>query len=279
MPFYDLHIHTKYSGCCKEDYDYTDVADQIPSEFDGFGVSDHCNYSRFKPSFLVSHRKQQDVLDLRGTGLVGLEITILNTKGDIGANPKYLSQLDYYLISEHVHIAKLFSEFFRVKKKMRKHLRTPERSHSKIRKTIINVAELMKAGIRANPNTILAHIWRFPRNVDYIDAYMLERTEEICDLALANEVAIELHRSFFMSLQNPKAPKTQGGYSSFEFADFLFRLLQKHQVKLALGSDAHRLGHVGRLENWQEVLAKYNISERRFVTTDDLKHKYHRTNN
>ncbi|MBD3352642.1 MAG: PHP domain-containing protein, partial [Candidatus Lokiarchaeota archaeon] len=200
---FDFHIHTKYSGCSRKhgEYDLIEAFNEVKSRgYDGMGVSDHCNYKSYKKpaNFLTTQRNKIQDQNLVGTLLLGLEITIINKKGDLGANPKYLDRLDYYIISEHCHLSKLFSEFFRLKKKFVKWIR--DGKEAKLKKTADYITDMTVNAVQRNPYSILAHIWRFTRGRGYYSPYTLDKTEEIIESLQNTPVAFELHNSMIHTL-------------------------------------------------------------------------------
>ena len=181
MQFYDFHIHTEYSGCSRKHgrYSYNDVADHIRNVgLDGFGVSDHCNYRAYKPNFLKIQKEQQKLRQLEDTGLVGLEVTILNRKGDLGLHPRYRKLVDYIIISEHSHIAKIGSEFYNTKKKVRSWIEKDYLQYlPRIEDIIKKLVELQVKGISRNSRSILAHVFHFPFNLRIVPPIIYEQVD------------------------------------------------------------------------------------------------------
>ncbi|MHA1822096.1 MAG: PHP domain-containing protein [Promethearchaeota archaeon] len=288
-------MHTKYSSCSRKHGEYTllDAYKTAKSRgYDGIGITDHCNYKGYKAPyyFLREQRKMIEDNNLSDNIKLGLEITIINKKGGLGVNPKYLKLLDFYIISEHCHLSKLFSDFYRLKDKFVKWLR--EGNKRKVDETIVFLKDLMINGIKKNPNTILAHIWRFSRNRGYHSIKTLEATEEIMDALQHNHVALELHSGLLNSLLLNDI-ENQNLHESYlkklspvfheeiitpkEYVKKIIKISKKYDVYYSFGSDAHQLkdiGIFGKLKSPNDLLAflkEVNISKKRIVTPEFFK--------
>lgn len=274
MPFFDFHIHTKYSSCSrrKGKYAYPDVAKQIPSlGLDGFGVSDHSHYRFTNASFLKKQKKQQNMLNLEEKGLVGLEITILNQRGDLGVHPRYLDLVDYKIISEHVHKSLPFSEFHGTKRKVRKWIKKDYDFYlPKINRIINESTNLKLNAINRHPRSILGHIFNFPLAVRIVPPILYERLDDVLEALQSAEVALELHHShihaYNLSKQDADAWKAAGDSNIREFFHHLFHRVKDYSLHYSLGSDAHRLPDMIPKDKWQNFIKQVNISESRLIT-------------
>jgi histidinol phosphatase-like PHP family hydrolase len=294
--FFDFHIHTKYSSCCKEDYVLTDAYKKAKERgYEGIGVSDHCNFKSYSaPSkFLMTQKNAITSNNLTDQLLLGLEITIVDRKGNLGVNPKYLKMLDYYIISEHVHIAKLFSEYYNMKQKFRTIITSGTKPYL-IPTYIQSVQELVVNGIKKNPHSINAHIWRFPRNVGYYSTELLDKTDLILEQLQNSAVAFELHNSFFSYFQltqeesNTIHTKNLSSiHKSFHetlvdpkrFVQELLKKASKYDIFYSLGSDAHKINDIGRFGSMQsadkliECLKSMNIPLKKIITPEFFKNR------
>lgn len=274
MPFFDFHIHTKYSLCSRRKgrYSYPDVAKKILSlGLDGFGTSDHSHYCFENNSFLKKQKKQQSKLHLEETGLVGLEITIQNQKGDLGVHPKYLDLVDYKIISEHVHKSLPFSKFHGTKRKVRKWINKDYDFYLPKIKRIINDSTTLKVNaINRNPRSILAHVFNFPVGLRIVPAILYERLDDVLEAMQTAEVALELHHShmygYNLSNQDADAWKAAGDSNIREFIRHLFRRAKDYSLHYSLGSDAHRLRDIFPKQKWQSFLEQVDISESQLIT-------------
>jgi histidinol phosphatase-like PHP family hydrolase len=272
---FDYHIHTKYSSCCKQDYNYLDVWKKI-QEFglDGFGTSDHSNYKSYNASFVYEQFKMQKENHLENKGLVGLEISIISKKGTLGVDPKILRDIDYKIISEHVHIAKPFSGFFTFKAHFQKLMKNYPKNENKIKKEFDNLLKLELNGIKNHPKSILAHIFRFPVNHGYFFNFLYDRVDQILETLQASNVALELHSSYVggIALTNDQAEEQKKGgdpeSNRFTFYEYLTKRIKDYSLKFALGSDAHRLDNLKPKSEWQDFLQKINVHESQLVTPE-----------
>jgi histidinol phosphatase-like PHP family hydrolase len=273
MPFFDFHIHTKFSSCCKQYYFYPDIWPRIKeSGLDGFGVCDHSNYRSFNASFVLEQKKQQKDLHLEQTGLVGLETSIVNRRGDLGVNPKLLPSLDYLILAEHVHVAKPFSGFFTFKAHMLKLMQDYPHTELKINKGLDKLLELELNGIRRNHRTIFAHILRFPVHLGFITPKVLEMTDIILESLQTYEIALELHSSFKngfnISPEKMKVSQFKSDYSMHEFFHHLAHRMRSYSLRYALGSDAHNLAHLYSKIKWQAFLEQIGVVESQLITPE-----------
>ncbi|MHA1341262.1 MAG: PHP domain-containing protein [Promethearchaeota archaeon] len=290
MRFFDLHVHTKYSSCCKQDYNLIDAYYKARDRgYAGIGISDHCNYKSYrKPAFFL--REQKDLINknkLNDKILLGLEISIINHKGDLGVNLEYLKMLDFYIISEHCHLSKPFSEFFRIKNKFKNWIQNyGSKKIEKIHGFIDYMGELMINAIKRNPKTILAHIWRFIRNRGFYTSYTYSLTEKIMESLQENEVALEIHSSMAHLLMLSKQESeeiyekiTNNVHFSLkediippkEYIEEIFKISKKYDIFYSFGSDAHRIEDIGKIgkikdaKSLPNLLKIIGISERKII--------------
>ncbi len=259
FPRWDFHVHTHYSGCCKEDYGVLEAWDQAKTnDFDGIGISDHCNYRAYNAGFIFDQKNLVEKNGLSENVKIGLEITIVDPKGRLGVHPKYLQALDFHIISEHLHIAKLFSPFYRVKHKIKRWYADPKNYQNKLRKFHANHRALYLNGIHQHPRSILAHVFRFTRGRQIFDPVLLELGEDICEAAQTSEVAIEVHSGFLKAALADPSPHR-------EFVLSFFRICQKYDLYYSLGSDAHNLRNVANFEDLPNALAILGVPTKRII--------------
>jgi histidinol phosphatase-like PHP family hydrolase len=287
---FDFHIHTKYSSCSAKHgpYDLIQAFNVVKAHgFEGMGVSDHCNYVGYtKPAtFLEEQRQLIDSHNLKDSLLLGLEISIINKKGDLGINPEYLKKVDYYIISEHCHLNRLFSDFYHLDRKFVKWVQ--EGNEPKIKKTVDFLTELMINGINNNPYSILAHIWRFTRGRSFYSQSTIEKTEMILDALQNKNVAMELHASIlgtlllsneenddaFNKIKKTVSPSLHDQLLSPRvYMEEIMKIAKKHDLYYSIGSDAHQLKNIGQFgpistaSRLKELLNKIGIKESKIIT-------------
>jgi histidinol phosphatase-like PHP family hydrolase len=272
MGFFDFHIHTRFSSCCKFNYGYPDVWKKIQDQgLDGFGVADHSNFPTFDASFILQHREDQKKLNLVNRGLVGLEISIYDKSGLLGVNPKFLSQLDYFILAEHVHIAKIFSGFFTFKAHFMKMLQNYPKTESKINKELDKLLDMELKGINRYPHSILAHIFRFPVNSKFVNSKILDLTDRLLDALQTNDSVLELHSNFLFGIQkegNQMNKKWGCEYSLHDFYENLSKRIKNYSIKFSLGSDAHNLANIHSKSTWSTFLQTITLPESALITPD-----------
>jgi histidinol phosphatase-like PHP family hydrolase len=264
MPFFDYHIHTKNSSCCKQDYTYLDVWQNIQKlGLDGFGVSDHYNYHKYDRSFIHSQRTVQQQNQLEKKGFIGLEISIMNYKGDLGLPKAFYSALDYMIISEHIHVAKPFSGFFSTKKRMLLWAKSYPQTKTKVDYELDRILHHVIEGIHKHPRAILGHICNFPVNHGFVPPKTLEMIDPILEALQSVGGILELHHNFYgiMTNDTEEPMKYKDCLTRKAFYNELTKRMHRYSIKFSLGSDAHRLDSLLSKAQWQTFLTKINISE------------------
>lgn len=273
MPFYDYHIHTKNSSCCKQDYIYLDVWQNIQRlGLDGFGVSDHYNYHKFDRSFIHGQRMMQKQHQLEKRGLIGLEISIMNYKGDLGLPKQFYSTLDYMIISEHLHVAKPLSGFFTTKKRMLLWAKSYPETKAKVDRELDRILHHVTEGIRNHPRAILAHVCNFPVNHGFVPPKTLDMIDPILDALQSANGFLELHHNFYSIMMNDteEPAKYKDCLPRKAFYTELTKRMHHYSLKFSLGSDAHRLDSLLSKTQWQSFLEKINISEAQLAVPSDF---------
>ncbi|HMF29907.1 MAG TPA: hypothetical protein VKK79_00725 [Candidatus Lokiarchaeia archaeon] len=261
----DWHIHTRYSSCCKEDYGVAEVWDAAEQAgLAGAGLSDHSNYPSFNANFVRSQREDIMNFGFQDNVRVGLEISIIDRKGKLGVNPKILGLLDFVMIAEHLHIARPFSEFSNVKKKILKWVESGD--NVKVQDLEQRTLELMCAGMQVNNGvTILAHPWRFFLSRRIYDPLLLDLTPRLCEVAQDRGVAIEMPGTHLGILTD-----REQNLPFWDFVREFWRLVSRYDVRISFGSDAHRLDKIGHFENLTSALNEFGLSPRRLLTLADV---------
>jgi histidinol phosphatase-like PHP family hydrolase len=283
VPYFDFHIHSKYSRCCKGKYTYKDIWERIQEcHLDGFGVSDHSHNKVYrKPEiFIPEYKKAQKELKLEKTGLVGLEVSIFNLKGDLGIHPRVIKLLDYLLISEHVHKAKPFTGIFRTKAKVKHWLKSFPEKEDKLLKEFDKVIDMQILSLEKNKHSIegqkiLAHIYKFVAGVGYLPQRIFERLDEVLAVLQSTDTALEIHKSHFSDyyLSDDEAQKRliAGENTRKDFIHYLYKRSKQFSLTYALGSDAHRLEEIKTKEEWMNFLQDLNISENQLVNPNTFR--------
>lgn len=252
-------MHTKHSSCCKQDYDVLDALRAARERnCEGIGVTDHSNYARFNAGFVADQRAAVLRAGEGDRVLVGLEASIVDSRGRLGIHPKFDRLLDYKVIAEHLHVAKPFSEFHRVKHKIRKWYADPAKHAPRLRRFHAKHRLLYLNALKENPGTVLAHPFRFFRSRGLLDPVLLDLAEEVAQQAQESRVAIEVHGKFLAAANGEPS-------SHREFVLQMFRAFAKYDLKYALGSDAHRLERVGHFPRLEEALRVLGVPAERVV--------------
>jgi histidinol phosphatase-like PHP family hydrolase len=275
MPFFDFHIHTHFSSCCKQDYGYQEVARHAAAiGLDGFGLSDHSYYTKRDLDVIIAHKKEQQSLNMENQGLVGLEISIFNKKGSLGVYQKALPLLDYKILAEHVHVAKIFSGFFTFKKKFIYLMQNYPANQPKIKKMLDQILEMQLNAIQRHPKSILAHLFRFPTTHGYFFHDLYEMMDEVLSALQSAESVLELHSNFVnginLTLEEANTRKKGGdkGISPLDYYKELSHRIKQYSIQFSLGSDAHRLENMHSKEEWTKFLEKIAVPEKSVITSN-----------
>jgi histidinol phosphatase-like PHP family hydrolase len=175
--------------------------------------------------------------------------------------------LDFLAIAEHLHIAKPFSEFYNVKKKVAQWARAG--SNSKIQDLARKALELSSAGMQVNQGVaILAHPWHFFLSRGIYNPILLDLTPRLCEVAQDRGVAIEMPASHLQILSDKEKNRP-----FWDFIRSFWREVSRHDVRISVGSDAHRLEDIGHFENLETALNEFGLSPRRLLMFDDIPSK------
>jgi histidinol phosphatase-like PHP family hydrolase len=268
FPFVDWHVHTRYSECCKENYGVFEVGETAEKAgLTGVGIADHSNDQQQNVKFLQTQRHEMITFGLQSRMRLGLEVTILDRQGHLGVNPKALDRLDFVLLAEHLHIAKMFNEFHGIKTKAPKW--HDAGNVEKLRDLGVRTHELMCAGLQSSPpHAILAHPWRFFLSKQIFEPELLELTPRLCEIAQERGIALEMpaaHLKVWLD-RDQQRPK-------YEFIRSFWRIVGKYDLRIALGSDAHHLEDVGACPDISPAFNDFGLSPLRLLRLDDVPFK------
>ncbi len=268
FPLVDWHVHTRYSSCCKEDYGVFEVG-QAAEELGlaGVGITDHSNYQRHNVKFLATQRQEMVTFGMQSRIRLGLEVTILDRKGNLGVNPKALERLDFIILAEHLHIAKMFSEFHKIKEKAVQW--RDEGDTEKIKDLGVQTQELMCAGLQSSsPHAILAHPWRFFLSRKIHEPSLIDLTPRLCEVAQERGIAIEMPGSHLRIWADRSQQRPD-----YEFIQSFWRVVSGYDVRIALGSDAHRLADLGVFPELSSAFNDFGLSPNRLLRLEDVPFK------
>ncbi len=283
MPYFDFHIHSKYSRCSRRKgiYGYEDIWERIQEcKLDGFGVSDHSHnkiYTR-PESFIPRYKKTQKELGLEKKGLVGMEVSIYNLKGELGIHPRVINLLDYIVFAEHVHKGKPFTGLYKKKNKVRYWLKQFPEKEDKILKEFDKVIDMQLLALYSNKNIIegpkiLAHIYKFVAGMGYLPQKIFERLDEVLEALQNTNTALEIHKShwdYYLSDMKAQERIIAGENTRKDFIHYLYKRAKNYSLIYSLGSDAHKLSEIKTKEEWKKFLQDLNISENKLLVPNSF---------
>ncbi|MBD3186421.1 PHP domain-containing protein [Candidatus Bathyarchaeota archaeon] len=277
----DYHVHTRQSGCCKEEYGIVDAAKVAASRGIRFlGITDHD--VPFKNGYLPRHRKIVDTLDIDGiTVHLGLEASIRNARGKIQVSSSNLSLLDFLSISEHVHIMPRWTLMRRGRKHLIESWWNDPTSQYQLEKFYTRHARMTQRAIERYQPDILAHPWRFPWHAGFLDKATIVAYQDTLEAAAKNGTCIEISKSamalvlsalegqgshYETFLDQEKFPRWKGKMEHevmepVAFFTVFFKICQQKNIKFTLGSDAHRMEDIGRYPPLDRVLGAIGIQQ------------------
>lgn len=263
----DHHVHTRVSGCCKESYDLVDAwARAQDLEIKHLGITDHD--VPFKNKYLfdqVARAREHDGLH------VGMEVTIRDGKGGIQVARRVLDQLDFLVLSEHVHVMPAHTIFKQARRNLQSWWRLPGKQHL-VDRFYSKLASMSTSAITRHEPAILAHPWRFPWHAGILDAATIDAYEPVLAAAARAGTRIEFSR-VVMGIAGrdldgtytmPGLPPWRGTWQHeterpVPFFTRFFAACKAHGLRLALGSDAHKLADVASFPDLDRTLQALGI--------------------
>jgi histidinol phosphatase-like PHP family hydrolase len=273
-PSSDFHVHTHYSGCCKETYGIKEAWDAARDRgIETLGISDHD--VPYKNQYL---KKQHAIASKLENVLLGMEVSIRYGDGKILVSRKNLQLLDYFLISEHIHIMPSWTLMKKGRKNFKSWWKDPG-ERFKIEKFYQKHAMMTYKALEKNKPDILAHPWRYPWHGGILDKATLEVYEKVLHLAGKLGVKIELSRSVMSLVISDLEGK---GVENFELEEFpswkgqmehelmrpveFFKLYSRscvaNGIEFTLGSDAHRLVDIANYPDLDKIIKTLAIPEK-----------------
>ncbi|MFX0101037.1 MAG: PHP domain-containing protein [Candidatus Hodarchaeota archaeon] len=278
-PASDFHVHTHYSGCCKETYGIKEAWNAARERgVETLGISDH------DVPFKNQHLKKQRVIvsELENV-MLGLEVSIRDGNGKIMVSRENLELLDYFLISEHIHIMPSWTLMKKGRKNFTSWWKNPQERY-KIEKFYKKHAMMTFKALERNKPDILAHPWRYPWHGGILDKATLDVYEKVLQKAAKLGVRIELSRSVMnlvisdiegrgvKSINIEEFPSWKGemDHELMQPLEFFKRYAKNclaNGVEFSLGSDAHKLAEIGNFPNIDNFIKVLDIPENKIVQT------------
>lgn len=266
--FGDFHVHTRVSGCCKEDYGIKEawlVAQERGAA--AIGITDHD--VPFKNGYMKGHRAVTNELD--GVYL-GIEVSIRSETGKIAVSKEILGMVDYYTISEHVHIMPFWTLMKQTRKGFRSWWKDDSKRH-KVEKFYKKHAAMTVNALRRNDADVLTHPWRFPWHPGILDVATIEVSLPVLDEIARKGMHIELSERVLGLVQReidgegPQHPDLLPWKGIFEhriagapeFFSLYFQEVTSRGIGIVLGSDAHRLADVANFEGIEGQLKAMHL--------------------
>lgn len=245
MTKYDLHTHTKYSD------GHLTVRNQIRSAeamgLDCVAITDHY-YEGMGPTDPARFRQYLEEIEREGNQspvhvLKGLEVTVVNTKGDLSASPEVMAPLDFVL----AELSRTTEGSF---------LNPPDNKEE----LIDNVTRCMIEGCRHERVDAFAHPFNvgwFPialRPLDFSEA----RLREIAHAFRDSGTAFNIITPMVLWFPEMPVPDIAREYTQ------VVRVFAAEGVRFVMGSDDHWTG-VGNLAWAEMVLEAAEVPQSQYV--------------
>lgn len=258
----DLHIHTLYSPCCESKYSIEDVVrTALAKGIHTIGISDHChletNLEAMDDIIRVIEETRVRYPGLRI--LFGLEADLLTVDGELSVPDEFMRKTDYIIVGIHhilaggiclpveskgkVPLMKGKSELFDIV------------NNFSIQDLINDWYSALMKVITDGRVNILAHPVQWP----------FLRLEDCVSRKITNDISKEIptdmiEKLAYASIQKNIYWEINNDYLQYgESFRRIFRKVADCGVRFSLGSDAHELDAVGRLDNAFHFMRMCNI--------------------
>jgi histidinol phosphatase-like PHP family hydrolase len=263
FPRMDLHNHTEATAPYQQgDSNFLPYYEKgKDAHLDFMGITDHFHYFWQNTKYVVNQRQHLNTHTYQQPKVfLGVEQTILD-HGTIGIRNSGLVPLDYIIISVH-----WMSYGGRLG---RKELAPILKDSRKLQK-LIDTAKMYYERGMTNPKIqtlpkIIGHPFSFIMHSEEITPVICESLHWMCQKCAANHVAIELNRSDIVSLSKSTTPEAK------EILKNWMNAIKENHTLVTIGSDAHRLVDIGKVDEIYEVVESYQIPVKNLVSMDFFK--------
>lgn len=237
----DLHIHTKYCPCAKEEMIVKSIVNKaLERGLKVIGVTPH-SYPIVEQGLkrLKTYEKvREEIKAFSNSNLqifLGAEVDCINSSGTLVAGKEIAKRVDYILAAPgHYHLSFVNKPPQNKKEKFYYHHRT-----------ISNLLDNPLVSAIAHPYSSVLE------EMNILGKSAQKCFEEIALKAKKKKKAIEINNKFFISNSYP--------IEFIESYKFFIKVLAEKRVMFLLGSDAHSLDNVGKVPG--NIFEELDISE------------------
>lgn len=245
---YDIHTHSHYSD--GGDSVAMMVRGAEAAQLDVFAITDHLwrtdahlgqgNHSVAELIVAIDVVRDQTPVSL----LVGVEGTILDTRGTVSVGPAVADMLDLVLVDFSAETAGIYKD-------------SPGRTSD----VVLNTIKAITGAAQQTQVDIIAHplnVGRCSTPVDLRD-FRVQDLEEVAAVLAGTNTYFEL-----MNQMHYWFPQMAVADVTAAYVDVL-QCMAESGVRFSAGSDAHRVGSVGNLTWVCEILARAQIAEKNLI--------------
>lgn len=260
----DHHIHTKYSACCRQEYDLADiisiqskkgmkymcVSDHIHEDKDDGGIPEHYKVLRNNPE-LVQNKKI----------FIGAELTIRTLEGDVPLLCKERKEKPQFLLGGCHTIPQFNLHMWAINDSINI---MREYSENQLLKLFNSYQKMIIGACRKRNFDVLIHPLEFFIRCDLFDSRILDLFIDIAGTCRKNNIAIELNNASINRCLFPSSKYAPFNRHCIQPANFFREMIAiacNENVLFSPGSDAHHLENIGNLNAVNSILSEFGIKE------------------
>jgi histidinol phosphatase-like PHP family hydrolase len=255
---FDLHIHTEatapYLQGDSQLEQYHQRGEAARLQF--MGISDHYHYFWQKTRYVHQQRAHLNTHNYTNPMMfLGVEQTILSDSGRIGIRSDGIAVLDYILLAVH-----WMSYGGRLNKRDLVKIWLDTRKRQKLCTFAFNYyINAVKNSKIARLPKILAHPLSF--GINHITYYpeITETYLKLIDFCGKEHIALELNTDLLPRPDNMKNPHEIPD-DQRAFFTTIFKAFNENRVQISLGSDAHRLENIGKVDALLDLAHAYRLN-------------------
>jgi histidinol phosphatase-like PHP family hydrolase len=197
---------------------------------------------------------------------LGVEQTILSDKGRIGIRSSGINHLNYIILA--VHWMSIGGRLGR--KELYPIVKNPEKM-----KKLIKTAQNFYKNALENPRLttipkIIGHPLNFLHKLNLSPEVVIDACDLVCQYCSENNAAIELNIDLLPPKKELIDKETHSDYYSQFYTGF-FKSINDHKTLVSLGSDAHRLENIGKIEPLTHLGEIYGLNSNLFLNENFFK--------
>jgi histidinol phosphatase-like PHP family hydrolase len=268
----DHHIHSKYSDCCRGNYDFHDIVQAVHARnLRYYCVSDHVHSDADTGAISLHHSALRNIPEvfLDRPVFIGAEVTFCSRQGDYPDKFQPADPKPAFLIGGCHKIPGTAITMRSIPRSI-EILQTYE-DHELSGIFAIH-HEMLCGAVKKGAIDILAHPYDIFFRCGIFDSRQLEMFVQIARLCREHDVAIEINNaSMTRCFYRDSEALTLATRYSMPPRDFYTRMLRialEEGKFLSPASDAHTLSNVGNMNQIERLMTEMGIPEERLLYLD-----------